>query len=105
MPTYSLAQLQREFPQPPALPEDQQDILAETDTGPFRVALGQLRPFMGLYTGFTVYAPAIPGLADNLSAVALQVTAVENAAGENLVAAPQTAKPKTGLLSDSPIIA
>ena len=77
VPTYSLAQLQREFPQPPALPEDQQDILAETDTGPFRVALGQLRPFMGLYTGFTVYAPAIPGLADNLSAVALQVTAID----------------------------
>ena len=96
VPTYSLAQLQREFPLPPALPEDQQDILAETGTGPFRVALGQLRPFMGLYTGFTVYAPAIPGLADNLSAVALQVTAVENAAGENLVAAPQTAPVRFG---------
>lgn len=91
VPTYSLAELQREFPQPPALPEDQKDILAEAGTGPFRVALSQLRPFMGLYTGFTVYAPAVPGLADNLSAVALQVTAIENAAGENLVAAAQTA--------------
>ncbi len=90
VPTYSLAQLQQEFPQPPALPEDQQDVLAEAGSGPFRVALSQLRPFMGLYTGFAVYAPAIPGLADNLSAVALQVTAIENAAGENLVAASQT---------------
>ncbi len=91
VPTYSLAQLRREFPQPPALPADPKDILAQAVTGPFRVALGELRPFMGLYTGFTVYAPAIPALADNLSAVALQVTAIENAAGENLVAAPRTA--------------
>ncbi len=64
---------------PPALPASE-------------AAPATLQPFMGLYTGFTVYAPAIPGLADNLGALALQVSAIENAAGENLIAAePRTA--------------
>lgn len=92
VPTYSLAQLEKEFSEPPALPDDAQDARAEASTGPFRVTLSELQPFMGLYTGFTVYAPAIPGLADNLGALALQVSAIENAAGENLIAAePRTA--------------
>jgi len=85
VPTYSLAELQREFESPPALPKDTADIMVETEAGPFRVALTRMQSFFGLQTGFRVYAPPVPGIADNLSALALEVTAVENTAGENLI--------------------
>jgi hypothetical protein len=85
VPTYSLAELQREFKRAPALPKDATDIKAGTVTGPFRVTLNSLQSFFGLQTGFKVYAPAVPGLAENLGALALEVTPVENAAGENLI--------------------
>jgi len=82
---YSLAQLQREFKTAPALPADTKDIRAEITTGPFRITLDRVQSFFGLQAGFKVYAPPVPGLTDNLGALALEVTAIENAAGENLV--------------------
>ena len=85
VPPYSLAQLQREFKTAPALPADAGDIKAETTTGPFRISLDRVQSFFGLQAGLKVYALPIPGLSDNLGALALEVTAVENAAGENLV--------------------
>jgi hypothetical protein len=85
VPTYSLAELQREFKGAPSVPEDATDSLAETGAGPFRITLNRLQSFFGLQAGFRVYAPVVPGLADSLAALALEVTAVENAAGENLI--------------------
>lgn len=85
VPMYSLAELQREFKSAPALPKDTADIKAETVAGPFRVTLNRMQSFFGLQTGFKVYAPPVPGIADSLGALALEVTAVENSAGENLI--------------------
>jgi hypothetical protein len=87
VPSYSLAQLQREFETPPGLPEDIGEIQAETSTGPFRVALDRVQSFFGLQTGFRVYAPPVPGMSDNLAALALEVTAIEDAGGANLIEA------------------
>lgn len=84
VPVYSLADLQRRFSTAPAAPEAAS--LGEVRSGPFRIRLDQLRSFIGLQAGFSVYAPAVPGLADNLSALTLEIDALENAAGENLVA-------------------
>ena len=85
VPTYSLSELQRAFKSAPAVPKDTDDIKAETEAGPFRVTLNHMQSFFGLQTGFKVYAPPVPGIADNLGALALEVTAVENTAGENLI--------------------
>jgi hypothetical protein len=85
VPTYSLAELQREFKNAPAVPKDTADIMVETEAGPFRVTLNRMQSFFGLQTGFKVYAPPVPGIADSLGALALEVTAVENTAGENLI--------------------
>ena len=85
MQPYTLAQLQRDFNNAPSLPADASDIKAETTSGPFRISLDQLGTFFGLQASFRVYAPPIPGMSDNLAALALEVTEVENAAGENLV--------------------
>jgi len=83
---YSLAQLAQDFSAAPLLPEAAGDILAESATGPFRLALTRLdKSLFGLRTAITLYAPPVPGLADNLSAVVLEVSSVENAAGDNLV--------------------
>jgi hypothetical protein len=72
VPTYSLAELQREFKSAPAVPKDTADIIIETEAGPFRVTLNHLQSFFGLQTGFKVYAPPIPGIADSLGALALE---------------------------------
>jgi hypothetical protein len=87
VPPYSLAQLQRDFKTAPALPEDASDVKAETISGPFRIGVDRLQSFFGLQAGFKVYAPPVPGVSGNLTALALEVTAVENAAGDNLIAA------------------
>ncbi|MGD8843660.1 MAG: hypothetical protein PVJ83_09320 [Gammaproteobacteria bacterium] len=89
--TYSLAQLQSDFSTAPELPAQADDIKADTSAGPFRVALDRMQSFFGLQTGLKVYAPQIPGLSDNLGALELEVSAIENAAGDNLIAtAPQS---------------
>ena len=82
---YSLAQLHREFKNAPSSPDDNSDVKDEVVSGPFRITLKSMRSFIGLNTGFNVYAPAIPGLAENLGGMALEVTAIENAHGENLI--------------------
>ncbi|MGD2140561.1 MAG: hypothetical protein PVH25_09210 [Burkholderiales bacterium] len=87
VPPYSPAQLQRDFKTAPALPVDARDIKAETTSGPFRITLDRLRSSLGLQAGFKVYAPPVPGMADSLAALALEVTAIENAAGNNLMEA------------------
>jgi hypothetical protein len=88
---YSLAQLAQEFNAAPLLPDEAADWLAESATGPFRLALTRLdKSMFGLRTAYTLYAPPIPGLAESLSALVFEVSSIENAAGENLLAnAPQ----------------
>jgi len=49
------------------------------------VTLNRMQSFYGLQTGFKVYAPPVPGIAGSLGALALEVTAVENTTGENLI--------------------
>ena len=46
VPTYSLAELQREFKSAPAVPKDTTDIIVETEAGPFRVTLNHLQSFL-----------------------------------------------------------
>jgi hypothetical protein len=95
--TYSLAQLQRKFKSAPATPSDSGNLKAETVSGPFRIALNGLSNFMSLQTTFSVYAPLIPGLADNLTGMLMEITAVKNEAGENLI----EGQPKSNLISFS----
>jgi len=91
---YSLAQLAQDFNSAPLLPEEAGVILAESATGPFRLALTRLdKSMFGLRTGVTLYAPPIPGLADNLSALVLELSSLENAAGENLLSGPARRAP------------
>jgi len=83
--TYSLAQLQHKFKSAPPSPTDSNNLKAETVTGPFRIALNGVSNFMSLRTTLSVYAPLIPGLTDNLTGMLMEVTAIENEAGENLI--------------------
>ena len=83
--TYSLAQLQRKFKNAPPSPTDSNNLKAETVTGPFRIALNGVSSFMSLRTTLSVYAPLIPGFTDNLTGMLMEVTAIENEAGENLI--------------------
>ncbi|MEN8800986.1 MAG: hypothetical protein ABF297_03325 [Thiogranum sp.] len=91
---YSLAQLAQDFDSAPRLPEEAGAILAESAAGPFRLALTRLdKSLFGLRSGITLYAQPVPGLADNLSAVVIEVNSVENAAGENLLSGPPHREP------------
>ena len=83
--TYSLAQLQRSFKSAPATPTDRNNLKAETVIGPFRIALNSMSNFMSLRTTLSVYAPRIPSLTDNLTGMLMEVTAIVNEAGENLI--------------------
>jgi len=83
--TYSLAQLQRKFKNAPPSLTDSNNLKAETVTGPFRIALNGVSSFMSLRTTLSVYAPLIPGFTDNLTGMLMEVTAIENEAGENLI--------------------
>lgn len=83
---YSLTQLERDFSSTPLLPDGSGEVLAQAPAGPFRLALTRLdQSLFGLSTAFTLVAPPVPGLTDNLSAVVLEVSSVENAVGDNLV--------------------
>jgi hypothetical protein len=83
---YTLTQLERDFSSTPSLPDGSGEILAQAPAGPFRLALTRLdQSLFGVSTAFTLVAPPVPGLTDNLSAVVLEVSSVENAVGDNLI--------------------
>ena len=82
---YGLAQLHREFQQAPPLPEDGNDIQASASTGPFLITLDSMRTFIGLQTRLSIYSPPVPGLTENLGGLAIELIAIENAKGENLI--------------------